>query len=82
MNTVIGLLAAAFTTASYFPQLQKCWTTGKADDLSFRMLAILATGISLWVFYGVLQRDYVIIIANAASLAMLGGIIYFKARAK
>jgi hypothetical protein len=32
------------------------------------------------VVYGVVQGDYVIIIANAASLVMLAGIIYFKTR--
>jgi MtN3 and saliva related transmembrane protein len=40
--------------------------------------ATLATGVALWVVYGVLQSDAVIILANAVSLALLIGILYFK----
>jgi MtN3 and saliva related transmembrane protein len=44
------------------------------------MLSILATGIAMWTVYGVLKSDIVIIIANAVSLALLIGILYFKLR--
>lgn len=33
--------------------------------------AILATGIALWIGYGVLKSDIVIIVANGTSLALL-----------
>jgi MtN3 and saliva related transmembrane protein len=79
-TTLIGLTAAVCTTASYLPQLKKCWQTRSADDLSLKMFLILATGIALWVLYGVLQGDAVIILANAVSLCLLGGILYFKLR--
>lgn len=68
------------STVSYFPQLKKCWETGSAGDLSLKMFSILATGIALWVVYGVLQKDIVIIVANAVSLCLLAGILYFKIR--
>ena len=80
LPTIIGLLAACCTTASYFPQLRKCWATGHAEDLSFKMLVILASGIALWVIYGMLQRDIVIVLANSVSLALLFGILFFKVR--
>ena len=80
INTIVGLAAAFCTTISYFPQLKKCWVTGSAGDLSLKMFSILATGIALWVTYGVLQGDFVIIVANAVSLCLLGGILYFKIR--
>ena len=41
---------------------------------------ILATGIGLWVVYGTLKGDLVIILANAVSLCLLFGILYFKLR--
>ena len=78
--TVIGFAAAVCTTVSYYPQLKKCWETGSAGDLSFKMFATLAVGIALWVVYGVLKADIVIIIANAMSLLLLMGILYFKLR--
>ena len=78
--TLIGLLAAFCTTISYFPQLKKCWDTGSAGDLSFKMFSILAAGIALWIIYGCLQSDLVIIVANSTSLALLMGILWFKIR--
>jgi MtN3 and saliva related transmembrane protein len=80
LTSFIGAVAALCTTASYIPQLKKCWQTGKADDLSLRMFVILSLGIALWVIYGVLQRDTVIIAANSISLVCLAGILYFKLR--
>jgi MtN3 and saliva related transmembrane protein len=80
LTTFVGLAAACCTTASYFPQLKKCWDTGKTHDLSFKMLSILWSGIALWVVYGILQGDWVIMLANAVSLALLSGILFFKLR--
>jgi MtN3 and saliva related transmembrane protein len=79
-TTVVGLAAAVCTTVSYYPQLKKCWDTGSAGDLSLKMFSILAVGIALWIGYGVLKSDYVIILANSVSLCFLGGILYFKLR--
>ncbi len=81
MDMATGIGVAAFcTTISYFPQLKKCWETGETGDLSLTMFLILTAGIALWVFYGVLKQDVVIITANSVSLACLFGILYFKLR--
>lgn len=79
-TSAIGLLAAFCTTVSYIPQLKKCWQTQLAGDLSLKMFAVLASGVALWVLYGVLQNDTIIILANAVSLSFLLGILYFKLR--
>jgi len=76
--TVIGLAAAVCTTAANVPQLKKAWTTGQTDDISLKMLLLLACGLALWVVYGVLQEDIVIILANGVSLALLAGLLYLK----
>ena len=80
LNTIVGLAAAICTTASYFPQLKKCWETKSAGDLSLKMFSVLFMGVALWCVYGILQKDLVIILANAASLLFLAGILYFKIR--
>jgi MtN3 and saliva related transmembrane protein len=80
METAIGLAAALCTTVSYAPQVMKCWRTGEADDLSLRMFLILGAGLSLWVVYGVLRSDWVIVGANTVSVAMLSIIVYFRIR--
>lgn len=79
-TTAVGLFAAVCTTASYFPQLKKCWETGEAGDLSLKMFLILTLGIAAWVAYGFLQGDWVIMAANMVSLCCLAGILYFKLR--
>jgi MtN3 and saliva related transmembrane protein len=76
--TVIGLAGAVCTTAANLPQLKKAWTTGQTDDISLMMLLLLASGLGFWVAYGVLQKDIVIILANAISLALLSGLVCLK----
>jgi MtN3 and saliva related transmembrane protein len=76
--TVVGLASAVCTTAANVPQLKKAWTTGQTDDISLNMLLVLGSGLALWVTYGVLQKDIVIILANAISLALIGGLLCLK----
>lgn len=80
LETLVGFAAAFCTTVSYIPQVKKCWQTGSTGDLSLKMLLILATGIGLWVIYGVLKGDPVIIIANSVSLLLLCNLLVFKVR--
>jgi MtN3 and saliva related transmembrane protein len=82
VTTLVGGIAAFCTTVSYFPQLKKCWETGSADDLSLKKFLTLATGIALWVAYGFMKSDVVIILANAVSLTLLLGILYFKLKSQ
>jgi len=76
--TVIGLAAAVCTTAANVPQLKKAWTTRQTDDISMNTLWVLASGLALWVAYGVLQADIVIILANAISLVLIVGLVCLK----
>jgi MtN3 and saliva related transmembrane protein len=71
---------AVCTTVLYVPQVKKCWKTRRSGDLSLKMFSILAAGIALWVVYGLLQGDWVIVLANAISLLFLANILYFKLR--
>jgi len=76
--TVVGLTAAVCTTGANLPQLKKAWTTGQTDDISMNMLLVLASGLALWIVYGVLKEDVVIILANGISLTLIGGLLYLK----
>jgi MtN3 and saliva related transmembrane protein len=77
---LIGAVAAVCTTVSYVPQVYKCWTKGTAGDLSLYMLLVLAAGLALWVVYGLLHGDLVIVMANGAGLSLLAMITGFKIR--
>jgi MtN3 and saliva related transmembrane protein len=76
----IGLTAAALTALSYLPQVQKAFPRGATKDLSFKTLAVLATGLALWVVYGFLKGDSVIVIANVVGLSLVGVLLAFKLR--
>jgi MtN3 and saliva related transmembrane protein len=78
--TTIGLLAAALTSLSYIPQVKKALSAGSTNDLSSKTLAVLATGLALWIGYGVLKSDYVIVVANAIGFALVATLIGFKIR--
>jgi MtN3 and saliva related transmembrane protein len=78
--TLIGLAAAFCTTVSYVPQLKKIWQTNETQDISLKMFLLLWAGIALWIVYGVMQGDAVIILANSVSLAFLSAILFFKLR--
>jgi len=79
LGTLVGSAAALCTTVSNFPQLKKSWQTGETADLSSKMLALLASGLALWLVYGILRSDWVIIGANAISLAMVLCLLLLKA---
>jgi MtN3 and saliva related transmembrane protein len=78
LETLIGFLAAFCTTVSYVPQVRKCWQTRSTGDLSLKMILLLSGGISLWVVYGILREDTVIIVANSVSLLFLANLLAFK----
>ena len=75
---MIGLAAAGCTMLANLPQLIKAWTTSETDDLSLKTLLLLGSGLVLWVGYGLLQGDLVIILANGISLMLLVGLLYTK----
>ncbi len=79
-ETLLGLVAAFCTTISYLPQVIKAWKTGSTTDLSMQMMLLLFAGLSLWIAYGFMKADYVIVVANSISLVMLANLIFFKLR--
>jgi MtN3 and saliva related transmembrane protein len=66
----IGIAAGILTGISLLPQLLKIIKEKKADGISFGMLAVLLAGLCLWILYGVLKKDYPIIVTNSFSLLM------------
>ena len=66
--TIIGLGASICTGVSMLPQLIKTYREKKAGDISYLMIGILMTGLSLWVWYGFKKDDLILIIANSFSL--------------
>ncbi len=78
--TLIGLAAACLTTLAFTPQVVKAWRTRSTRDLSLGMYLVLATGIVLWLIYGLMLGDLPLILANAVTLVLVSIILYCKIR--
>lgn len=68
VETRIGIIASVFTGIALLPQLIKIIKEKKSVGVSFLMLSSMFVGISLWIWYGFMKDDYIIIISNAFSL--------------
>ena len=79
---MVGIIAGIFTALSLMPQLIKIIKTKKAEQISLLMLATLMCGIGLWVYYGILRKDYPIIITNSFSFLLNVIIIVLRKRYK
>ena len=80
--TIIGLIAAAFTTISLFPQVLKVWKTKSTRDISTGMFSLFCGGVFLWFVYGVFINDLPIIIANSLAFIQALIILIFKIKYK
>ncbi|WP_027386628.1 SemiSWEET transporter [Chryseobacterium gregarium] len=64
-ENVLGIIAGVLTSVSMIPQLIKVIKNKNADDLSWVMIIVLISGLSLWVWYGFIQDELPIILSNA-----------------
>lgn len=78
--TIVGLIAAVFTTVALFPQLVRVWKTKSTKDISIGMFVFYAVGVLLWFFYGVFISDLPIILANSIAFVQALVILGFKAK--
>jgi MtN3 and saliva related transmembrane protein len=76
----IGVCAAVLTSLSYIPQVRKAWPRGSTKDLSLHMLLVLTAGLLLWVSYGLLKSDWVIVVANSVGATLSASVLIFKIR--
>jgi MtN3 and saliva related transmembrane protein len=60
--------------------LQKAIPRSSTSDLSLKMLVALSAGLCLWVVYGVLKDDWVIILANSIGATLSLSVLRFKIR--
>jgi MtN3 and saliva related transmembrane protein len=80
--TIVGLIAASFTTIALLPQLMKVWKTKSTKDISAGMFTLYSCGVFLWFIYGVYINDLPIILANSLAFIQALVILVFKAKYK
>lgn len=84
ITTIIGISASIFTATSMLPQMIKLMKEKKAEHVSLAMIVVLFIGLALWVYYGILLQDAIIIVANSFSLIVssVTGILSIKYKSK
>jgi len=69
-----------FSLWSTVPQIRKSVKSKKTDDVSKWLIISLIGGLSLWVFYGILKGDIIIVLANAIGVSLNLFLLFLKWR--
>ena len=68
--TILGSIASALVTSSFIPQIIRGYKTKHLEDVSYWLMIMICIGMSLWIVYGAIKQDYVIIGANISTIAL------------
>lgn len=74
----IGYLAAVCSTLSFAPQAWKIIRTARTRDIALGMYLLTVLGFALWLTYGILQRQWPLILSNGICLLLSGFILMMK----
>jgi MtN3 and saliva related transmembrane protein len=77
---IIGTVAGILVLLSFIPQIIKAYKTKKMYDMSAHLMSLIASGMFLWVIYGFIRSDPVIIGTNAAGFALNITLLVMKLR--
>lgn len=76
----IGFLAAAITGIALIPQAFQIWKSGSFLCISSFVYSLFTAGAAAWLSYGILIHKWPLILSNALSLILAGGILILKIR--
>jgi MtN3 and saliva related transmembrane protein len=80
VQDLIGYSAATLTTVSFVPQALKTFRTRDVSGISLVMYSLFATGVALWLVYGLMLGEAPIYVANAITLALALAVLVMKLR--
>ena len=78
--SILGIIAAALVTSSFIPQIVKGYRTKHLDDVSYWLMITICIGMSLWIGYGIIKNDFVIIGANISTIILNIVLVVMKFR--
>jgi len=78
LTTIIGLVAAFCTTASFLPQAIQTIRTKNTSGISLSMYSLFAVGTLFWLIYGIADSNSPVIIANGITLVFAVIILIYK----
>ncbi|MBM3413127.1 MAG: hypothetical protein FJY19_07095 [Bacteroidetes bacterium] len=77
---ILGYAAGAVTAFTFMPQVVKTWSEKSARDISLTMFLIAFINEVMWLIYGFMIDNLVIILTNVVMLLMSGIMIVLKLR--
>ncbi len=80
--SIIGFVATVLILFSQVPQIYKSLKTKSTGDLSLWMILLLISGVALWLIYGILRPDVVIVFSNSLTLLLLCILLALKLKYK
>ena len=66
----IGIIAGILVMSSSIPQIMKSYKTKKMSGVSIYLMSLIASGLFLWIIYGFISFDPIIIGTNSAGLGL------------
>ncbi len=75
---ILGYAAGALTAFTFLPQVIKTWQSKSAKDVALNMFIIAFVNEIMWLVYGFMLDNWVIILTNAVMLLMSGFMIALK----
>jgi MtN3 and saliva related transmembrane protein len=82
VTDILGYAACAVTALTFLPQVIKTWKEKSAKNVSLMMFVIAFINEAMWIAYGVLRNDMVIIVTNVIMIIMCSIMISLKLRYK
>ena len=67
---ILGYAAGAVTAVTFLPQVLKTWREKSAKDISLNMFLIAFANEIMWLVYGFMIDNFVIILTNSVMLLM------------
>ncbi len=76
--TIVSLFAATLSMISFVPQAWSIIRSRNTDGISVKMYLITVTGFVTWLIYGILVRQWAIIVQNIICLVLSSFILTMK----
>jgi MtN3 and saliva related transmembrane protein len=80
MELWVSAIAAVLTTAAFVPQALHIIRHHETKAISLVMYVAFASGVALWLVFGVLIGNWAIIVSNAITLVLTLAIVGMKLR--
>ncbi len=68
ITDILGYLAGFLCVITMFPQIYRMIKTKKSDDISYGFLIIGSVSSVIWILYGIMKPDYVILTTDSIIL--------------